>query len=46
MYNDFVIIGPRFDPANVSVAKSVVEALTFINKAATPFISRGDDSGT
>ena len=46
MYNDFVILGPRFDPANVSVAKSVVEALTFINKAASPFISRGDDSGT
>ena len=46
MYNDFVIIGPRFDPANVSDAKSVVEALTLINKAATPFISRGDDSGT
>ena len=46
MYNDFVIIGPRFDPANVKHAESVEEALSFINKAAAPFISRGDDSGT
>jgi len=46
MYNDFVILGPRFDPANVKHAKSIEEALSFINKASAPFISRGDDSGT
>ena len=46
MYNDFVILGPRFDPANVKHAKSIEEALSFINNASAPFISRGDDSGT
>ena len=46
MYNDFVILGPRFDPANVKHAKSLEEALSFINNASAPFISRGDDSGT
>ena len=46
MYNDFVILGPRFDPANVKHADSVEEALSFINNTSAPFISRGDDSGT
>ncbi len=46
MYNDFVILGPRFDPANVRHAESVEEALSFISNSSAPFISRGDDSGT
>lgn len=46
MYNDFVIIGPSNDPANVSKAQSSVDALLAISKAKSVFLSRGDDSGT
>ena len=46
MYNDFVIIGPNSDPAELKKASSVNDALTLIFEAAAPFISRGDDSGT
>jgi tungstate transport system substrate-binding protein len=46
MYNDFIIVGPADDPAEVSAVQSVVEALTLIADAGAPFISRGDDSGT
>jgi len=47
MYNDFVIIGPGSDPANVSnKAKMASEALQGIAAAEAPFVSRGDDSGT
>lgn len=46
MYNDFVIIGPRKDPAIIRDAKSVHEALALISQTSAPFISRGDDSGT
>ncbi|WP_448041883.1 substrate-binding domain-containing protein [Bradyrhizobium liaoningense] len=46
MYNDFVIIGPRSDPARISGSKDVVEALRKIATAKAPFISRGDKSGT
>jgi tungstate transport system substrate-binding protein len=45
MYNDFVIIGPAADPAGVK-ALSVVQALKTIATKASPFISRGDNSGT
>ncbi len=45
MYNDFVIIGPESDPAEVEGLK-VVEALTKISEAEAIFVSRGDDSGT
>ncbi|MDW7667576.1 MAG: substrate-binding domain-containing protein [Bacillota bacterium] len=45
MYNDFVIIGPEPDPAEVE-GLNVVEALTKISEAQAPFVSRGDDSGT
>ncbi|WP_236743995.1 substrate-binding domain-containing protein [Marinobacter similis] len=46
MYNDFVIIGPKTDPANVANASDVIEALRRIREADAKFASRGDDSGT
>jgi tungstate transport system substrate-binding protein len=46
MHNDFVIVGPSDDPAGVAGLTDVTEALMRIATAETPFISRGDDSGT
>ncbi len=46
MYNDFIIIGPIDDPADISSSGSVVDALARIAKSEAPFASRGDDSGT
>jgi len=46
MYNDFVFVGPSDDPANVTNATSAVAALQAIASIQTPFVSRGDDSGT
>jgi tungstate transport system substrate-binding protein len=45
MYNDFIIVGPKNDPAQAKGA-NVVEALGHIAQAKAPFISRGDGSGT
>lgn len=46
MYNDFVVVGPKSDPAGVEGAKTATAALSRIATAETPFVSRGDDSGT
>jgi tungstate transport system substrate-binding protein len=46
MYNDFVIVGPKDDPAGVSGDKDAVDALKKIAATKSPFASRGDDSGT
>lgn len=46
MYNDFVILGPKSDPAGIKGIKSAAEALKKIAAANAPFISRGDMSGT
>jgi tungstate transport system substrate-binding protein len=46
MYNDFVIIGPKDDPAKVRQTKSAVSALKAIEQAKARFVSRGDNSGT
>lgn len=46
MYNDFVIIGPKSDPAHIAGDKDVVDALRKIAAAKAPFVSRGDRSGT
>jgi len=46
MYNDFVIVGPKADPAKVAGSKDVVAALRKIYGAQAPFASRGDKSGT
>lgn len=46
MHNDFIIAGPKSDPAGVRQAKSAAEALGKIAQAQAGFVSRGDDSGT
>ncbi len=46
MYNDFVILGPASDPAGIKGMTDVAAALTQIAETGSPFISRGDDSGT
>jgi tungstate transport system substrate-binding protein len=46
MYNDFVLIGPKSDPAKIAGGKDAVAALKAINAAGSPFVSRGDKSGT
>lgn len=46
MYNDFVLVGPKSDPANVRTAKTVSKALSKIHDVESLFVSRGDDSGT
>jgi tungstate transport system substrate-binding protein len=46
MYNDFVLIGPKSDPAKVAGGKDILEALKKIQSTPAPFVSRGDKSGT
>ena len=46
MYNDFIVVGPRSDPAGVAGVRDVAAALAKIAAAAAPFASRGDNSGT
>ena len=46
MHNDFVIIGPSSDPADLSGTNSVVDAMKKLMSAKVRFVSRGDDSGT
>jgi tungstate transport system substrate-binding protein len=46
MYNDFVLVGPKADPAHVAGGHDIVAALQAIDKAKVPFVSRGDRSGT
>jgi len=46
MYNDFVLVGPKSDPAKIAGGKDIVAALQRIRSAAAPFASRGDKSGT
>jgi len=46
MYNDFVLIGPKSDPARVAGGRDILEALKKIKSAGAPFVSRGDRSGT
>jgi tungstate transport system substrate-binding protein len=46
MYNDFVLIGPKSDPAGIKGTKDVAKALETIKNKRAPFISRGDKSGT
>jgi tungstate transport system substrate-binding protein len=46
MYNDFVLIGPKSDPARINGSKDIVASLKAIKDKAAPFISRGDRSGT
>jgi len=46
MYNDFVLVGPKPDPAKVMGGKDIAAALKSIAAARAPFVSRGDKSGT
>ncbi len=46
MYNDFVLIGPKSDPAKVAGSKDILAALKKVEAAQAPFVSRGDRSGT
>jgi len=46
MHNDFIIVGPHHDPANIKGLKDAVLALHQIAESKSRFVSRGDDSGT
>jgi tungstate transport system substrate-binding protein len=46
MYNDFVLIGPKSDPAGVAGGRDILEALKKIKATSASFVSRGDRSGT
>jgi len=46
MYNDFVLIGPKADPAHVAGGKDITVALKKVLEAKAPFVSRADKSGT
>ena len=46
MHNDFVIVGPADDPANISGSDDINDAFKKLSFAEQTFISRGDDSGT
>ena len=46
MYNDFVLIGPKSDPAKIKGGKDVLVGLKAISEKGSPFVSRGDKSGT
>ena len=46
MYNDFILIGPKADPAGIKGSKEIVAALGAIKAKGADFISRGDKSGT
>ena len=45
MYNDFILIGPKADPARAA-GKDVLEGLRKVEATQSPFVSRGDKSGT
>ena len=46
MYNDFLLVGPKSDPAKIAGSKDILEALKKLEAAKAPFVSRGDRSGT
>ncbi|MCC7348159.1 MAG: extracellular solute-binding protein [Variibacter sp.] len=46
MYNDFILVGPKSDPAKIAGTRDILAAFRAIRQAGAPFISRGDRSGT
>ncbi len=46
MYNDFILVGPKTDPARVAGLKDIVAALKALRDKQITFVSRGDRSGT
>src|SRR4051812_4244128 len=45
-WNDFIVVGPRTDPAHIAGGRDAVAAFAAIAEAHVPFVSRGDKSGT
>ncbi len=45
MYNDFILVGPKADPAK-ALGRDILEGLRRVEAAKAPFVSRGDKSGT
>ena len=46
MYNDYILVGPKNDPAQIKGLKNINKALSRIKESDSLFVSRGDDSGT
>ena len=46
MYNDFILVGPKSDPAGIRAQKGVINAFKLLARGKSRFISRGDNSGT
>ncbi|MDP2792442.1 MAG: substrate-binding domain-containing protein [Rectinemataceae bacterium] len=46
MYNDFIVLGPVPDPAGIARLKTTVEVFNAVARTRSPFVSRGDNSGT
>lgn len=46
MYNDFIVLGPKSDPAGIASTRSALEAFSRIAEKKAIFVSRGDNSGT
>lgn len=46
MYNDFVLVGPKADPAGIAGSTDIAAALRKLRERGAPFVSRGDRSGT
>ena len=46
MHNDFVIVGPQANPANIAATMTLAEVMQALAIQGAPFVSRGDDSGT
>ena len=46
MYNDFVLVGPQTDPAQLNLETSIIDAFRQIVRTQSLFVSRGDESGT
>lgn len=46
MYNDFVVVGPKPDPAGIGGGRDAVRAFQRIHASRSPFVSRADNSGT
>jgi tungstate transport system substrate-binding protein len=46
MYNEFLVVGPKEDPAGLGDAKDAAEAFRILAQGKSPFVSRGDQSGT
>lgn len=46
MHNEFIVVGPKADPAGLGTAKDAAEAFQIMARGKSPFVSRGDQSGT